>query len=851
MRFTDLLSRARTRTTTSRGHGGTTPATRLPASQGPLFEVLEPRMLLSATPAFALGTGPAGYEASQAVTAIAATPGPGQTEIDSGQTIQDSVGLSQSKQYVFDATAGENILVSMSEIGGNSSFSPSIRVFSPNGDPLGSDLNNSVEAFLSLTAAQTGEHLIIAGDNNGAVAGGFNIALFTPLGDQTFTDRAGEIQSGETGGGNLPLSTFDIYSINLGVGDALLASMSEGLNTILSPSLRVYAPSGELLDVDLNNSVEAFTSIVTEEAGEHLIVAYDANGAAGGEYNFGIFSTAGTQVFNSRSGPIQSGDTAGGLLPLSTFDTYTIDLRVGDALLASMSESTNTSFSPTLRVYAPSGELLDLDLNNSVEAFTSIVTEEAGKHLIVAYDANGAAGGEYDLGIFSTAGTQVFNSRSGPIRSGEVSGGTLPLSTFDVYSIDLALGDALLASMSETTNTAFSPALRVYSPSGELLDLDLNNSVEAFTSIVAEEAGEHLIVTYDANGAASGDYHFGIFSTAGPQVFNSRSGPIANGEIRGGDLSLSTFDIYSFSTEAGGFINASMTEMTNTPLSPTLRLYNPDGTLLDLDLNNSTVASFSNTALQTGTHLLVAYDTLGGVGGQYNISVNYIPFTPDPASEVVNRRVFYNNSKFDNNNASANGADDNAVATDKQPLLPGQTADFDNYTSYSRGLNGVIVDIKDLARPGSIGGNDFTFRTGNDSTPGDWSTLAADNIIVRQGAGVGGSDRIEFLFDDNEVSGEWLQVTTKANGDTGLDSPDVFYFGNAPGETGDTAAHARVNAFDTGGVRDNARGFLSPAPINDRYDFNRDGLVNAFDFGLARDNATGFINSLKLINPPA
>ena len=61
-------------------------------------------------------------------------------------------------------------------------------------------------------------------------------------------------------------------------------------------------------------------------------------------------------------------------------------------------------------------------------------------------------------------------------------------------------------------------------------------------------------------------------------------------------------------------------------------------------------------------------------------------YTDFVEAAVVGRYVFYNNSVWDGDNPAANGGDDLAIALDKQALLPGQTASFANYTSYSRGL---------------------------------------------------------------------------------------------------------------------------------------------------------------------
>ncbi len=53
-------------------------------------------------------------------------------------------------------------------------------------------------------------------------------------------------------------------------------------------------------------------------------------------------------------------------------------------------------------------------------------------------------------------------------------------------------------------------------------------------------------------------------------------------------------------------------------------------------------------------------------------------------SDQIGRYVFYNNSVWDGRTAGADPPDDDSVAADKQPLLPGQKASFENYTSYVR-----------------------------------------------------------------------------------------------------------------------------------------------------------------------
>ncbi len=221
---------------------------------------------------------------------------------------------------------------------------------------------------------------------------------------------------------------------------------------------------------------------------------------------------------------------------------------------------------------------------------------------------------------------------------------------------------------------------------------------------------------------------------------------------------------------------------------------------------------------------------------------------PEPLT-VVGRHVFYNNSAFDSKGTLA---DNDAVATDKRALLPGHTASFDNYTRYANGINGVMSDVANLPDGVTFDAEDFRFKVGNDNTPNDWGN-APDPIGVTTRAGEGGddSDRIVITWGDNAVDNQWLQVSMLANDQTGLLEDDVFYFGNAIGESGNSTIDAKVNAFDILGARDNQRTFLNPAPIDFDLDFNRDARVNAADMLIARNNQTHFLNALPLISVPS
>ncbi len=219
-------------------------------------------------------------------------------------------------------------------------------------------------------------------------------------------------------------------------------------------------------------------------------------------------------------------------------------------------------------------------------------------------------------------------------------------------------------------------------------------------------------------------------------------------------------------------------------------------------------------------------------------------------AQVVGREIFYNNSVFDGNNPSATAADDRAVATDKRALLPGQSASLANYTSYRGGINGIMIDVAGLIR--SPGADDFLFRVGNNDDPATWiAAPAPSSITVRDGAGVGGSSRITILWPDDAIKRTWLQVIVPPTADTGLKTADIFYFGNAIGESGNSATDANVTSADQVATRSSPYGLSNSAPITATADYNRDGLVNATDERIARSNATSLASRLRLIRPRA
>ena len=223
---------------------------------------------------------------------------------------------------------------------------------------------------------------------------------------------------------------------------------------------------------------------------------------------------------------------------------------------------------------------------------------------------------------------------------------------------------------------------------------------------------------------------------------------------------------------------------------------------------------------------------------------------------VIDRRVFYNNAlgfgtSGDNDSPLVNPI--NAIDPTKQALLPGATTTTDHYTNYSRGLNGIVVDLSSPGNLGAISPTSFQFATWSGftiDTPNFVEFTPTVAVSTFAGGGVGGSDRVKLVFGDRVIENAWLRITVMANSNTGLSTNDVFYFGNARFDVTPASSfpslQVTINVLDTNSVR--ARNGQSPSIVSNMFDVDRSGSVNVLDTNATR--AANGTNSLRSFTAP-
>jgi uncharacterized repeat protein (TIGR03803 family) len=203
-------------------------------------------------------------------------------------------------------------------------------------------------------------------------------------------------------------------------------------------------------------------------------------------------------------------------------------------------------------------------------------------------------------------------------------------------------------------------------------------------------------------------------------------------------------------------------------------------------------------------------------------------------------------------------SDDNAVATDKVAYLSGAgAATFNSVSSYSQGINGLMIDI--AGAHNTIVPGDFILRTGNNNTPSLWTTIPTASITVTTRSGATGSshlsgtDRIEITMADLLVKNKWLEVIFKGadrgDANTLLATSDVFFFANALGDdgVGETTSFI-TDPADILGARSNPKGTINNIPITNIYDYDRSRTVDPGDVLIARNNPDGSISAPTALN---
>ena len=564
--------------------------------------------------------------------------------------------VGDSDSWTFSANIGDSIVIRVGEITQTNSFTPRIRLQNPSAVQIAS-ASSAVAAEIAVTATNSGTFTVIVDDAVGTTATGtYRLTLAQSPGAIFVApgDEGGALVNGVTyETNNLPPGDLDVWTFSANSGDSFLVKIGQITETSnFEPWIRLYGPTGTLLFSQFDTASVEVALRATNSGGFTVVVANNPyyTDAASGTYRITLAKTGSpnTVAAGDEGGPLTNGVVHQGSLPTGDLDLWTFSATAGDSIVLKMGQITETGpFDPWIRLYGPNGALLDSQTDVSSTEITLRATN-SGTFLVVVGNNpyySDAASGTYFLNLAKTGDAIVVSpgDEGGPLTNGAIHQGSISVGDLDLWNFSATAGDSIVLKIGQATESGpFDPWIRLYGPDGALLSSQAGvNSTEI--TLRATNSGTFLVVVANNpyySDAATGTYLLNLAKTGDPFVVSpgDEGGPLTNGVIHQGSISVGDLDLWNFTANAGDSIVLKIGQITETgPFDPWIRLYGPNGVLLDSQADVA-AAEITLRATNSGTFLVVVannpYYSDAAVGTYLlNLAKTGSPITVSPGDE--------------------------------------------------------------------------------------------------------------------------------------------------------------------------------------------------------------------------
>lgn len=451
----------------------------------------------------------------------------------------------------------------------------------------------------------------------------------------------GTLVSGETAEGAISVAgERDTWTFTATVGDSIVVRAGEvnetGGTGGFTPGIELYGPAGGLLASEVANLNATEVSVTATAAGDYSVVIMDGgsydNGT--GTYRLHLARVPGAISLapGDEGGPLENGGTVVGTIHQGDLDVFSFTAAVGDSLVLRAGEVTDQGgtggFTPALRLYGPGGSLLDSEAANLSAVEVTATATLAGVYVVVVSDGGSYidGAGTYRLHLMRSPGEFLISpgDEGGELANGATQVGTVHVGDLDVWTFTAAVGDSIVARAGEVTEESgtggFTPALRLYGPNGSLLDSESANLNAVEVGVTASIGGSYTLVVSDGGSYidGAGSYRVHLAKAPGDITVSpgDEGGPLTNGGTFTGSVHQGDLDVWTFTAATGDSLVVRAGEVTDAGgtggFTPALRLYGPNGSLLDSDAGNVNAVEVNATAAQSGVYAVVVSD-----GGSY------------------------------------------------------------------------------------------------------------------------------------------------------------------------------------------------------------------------------------------
>jgi hypothetical protein len=302
---------------------------------------------------------------------------------------------------------------------------------------------------------------------------------------------------------------------------------------------------------------------------------------------------------------------------------YTFSANANDVFDFTMTTTSGT-LSPKIQLYTSAGVLLasanNYECRGSFIELDAVPIPTTGMYDLLVSDCSDTLTGNYALY------SQRTNNPSGAmnLQFGHTDAGTITSAAqSNTYTFSANAADVMDFTLT-ATNGMLSPKILLYNPSGTLLtsanNYECRGSTIELNIVQIPTTGKYTVLVRDCFDTFTGNYALYSQRTNDP----SRPVPLRFGHTQSGEItSAAESKTYTFNGSASDVVDFTLTT-TSGSLSPKVRLYNPDGTLLasanNYECRGSTIQMDSPNLPSSGTYTVLVGDCSDTLTGNYNLS---------------------------------------------------------------------------------------------------------------------------------------------------------------------------------------------------------------------------------------
>ncbi|MCM4160255.1 hypothetical protein FHG64_04275 [Antarcticibacterium flavum] len=329
-------------------------------------------------------------------------------------------------------------------------------------------------------------------------------------------------------------------------------------------------------------------------------------------------------------GPLTNGENHTGNIALGTLDTWTLKADEGDFIHVSIVR-TSGDLTPEIRLISPTGDVVSHAWTSGGETAQFVVNNApvSGNYRLIVGDAHTNGSGDYVLRLVHSPEDFVIPmaDEGGALINGANQQGSIPLGDLDQWSFSANEGDFIHVTIVRTSEN-LTPEIRLISPTGDVVSHAWTSGGETAQLVVnnAPLSGTYRVIVGDAHINGSGDYVLRLAHA--PEDFvvpaGDDGGILTNGANHSGSIALGDLDQWSFSANAGNFIQVTIAR-TSGELTPEIRLISPTGDVVShawTSGGESTQLVLNNAPL-SGNYRLIVGDAHINHSGEYVLTITW------------------------------------------------------------------------------------------------------------------------------------------------------------------------------------------------------------------------------------